>query len=406
MRSILSFFLVVCCALIAKASGLTSVERFGKNPGNLRMYYFAPADSTSQEQKPLLIVLHGCSQTANIAAQQTGWNKLAAHYGFFVLYPEQKQLNNPSFCFDWFRPDDITRGSGEAASIKEMLQWMQKRFHIDSTKVFIAGLSAGAAMAVVMMADYPSSFNAGAVFAGGPYMSATDAFTAMRSMTGFIVKSSKQWGELVRKQNPSFKEEYPRIIIFHGTKDAIVDPRNSKELIKQWTNLHHIDTLPDEKIEKFAGDPSVTKYIYENENGEQPVIYFEAKGIGHSLMIDTGKCRNEGGKDEPFTTIGNFHSTYWTAVEFGLVPRPGIVTKFTYLHDSLLVVCLTTGEKNSAYTWSVPQGCIIAEGQGTPSAVVRWKNGLKIGTISVTESEAGGCNYYYETEVTLPKEGK
>src|ERR1051325_2307476 len=406
MKSLFPVILFLYCAYLSTASELTPVERFGKNTGNLRMLYFAPPDSISQEQKPLLVVLHGCSQTANIAAQQTGWNKLAEHYGFFVLYPEQKQLNNPSFCFDWFRPDDITRGSGEAASIKEMMEWMQKKFRIDSTKIFVAGLSAGAAMAVVMMADYPSSFNAGAVFAGGPYMSATDAFSAMRSMTGFIVKSSKQWGELVRKQNPAYKGEYPRIIIFHGTKDLIVDPRNSKELIKQWTNLHHTDTIPDERTERFAGDPTLTKYVYKNESGEEPVIFFEAKGIGHSLMIDTGKCRDKGGKEEPFTTVGAFHSTYWTAVEFGLAPRPGIVTKFTYLHDSLMVVCLTIGEKNSVYQWNVPQGCVITDGQGSSSLTVKWKSGLRNGTISVMATDPDGCGYHYEAEVTLPKQNK
>ncbi|HRD39234.1 MAG TPA: PHB depolymerase family esterase, partial [Bacteroidia bacterium] len=140
---------------------------FGTNPGNLSLFYYIP--KSARPNAPLVLVLHGCSQGANAVAELTGWNKLADDYGFCVAYPQQHFPNNPSHCFNWFKKNEIERGNGECESIKQMVEYMQKKFSISKDSVFVTGLSAGAAMSVVMIATQPAIFKAAAIFAGGPY---------------------------------------------------------------------------------------------------------------------------------------------------------------------------------------------------------------------------------------------
>src|SRR2546430_12343739 len=100
-------------------SPLTEVS-FAPNPGNLRMFqYLPPGVGTGAA---LVVILHGCGQTAAGYDQGAGWSQLADQLGFAVLAAEQKAVNNPNTCFDWFNPQDITRGEGEAASIARMIQ--------------------------------------------------------------------------------------------------------------------------------------------------------------------------------------------------------------------------------------------------------------------------------------------
>ena len=130
------------------AQELTPIENFGANPGNLKMYVHIPAVQT--QTMPLVVVLHGCSQNAGMVAKQTGWNQLADEYGFAVLYAQQKMSNNMGNCFCWYNPGDVDKGKGENASITAMIDYLKQHYSIDSNRVFITGLSAGAAMAVSM----------------------------------------------------------------------------------------------------------------------------------------------------------------------------------------------------------------------------------------------------------------
>jgi poly(hydroxyalkanoate) depolymerase family esterase len=117
----------------------------------------------------LVIALHGCTRTADEYNHGTGWSSLADSLGFAVVYPQQEPANNPKNCFSWFLPGDIARGHGEALSIREMVDYAIAKFAADHRKVFVTGLSAGGAMASVMLATYPEVFAGGAIIAGLPY---------------------------------------------------------------------------------------------------------------------------------------------------------------------------------------------------------------------------------------------
>src|SRR5437016_3403175 len=128
---------------------LTEVKAFGSNPGALRMWIYVPK---SLEPSPALaVVLHGCTQSAAGYVHGAGWAPLADEHGFVILAPEQQQANNPKFCFTWFQPGDTARGEGEALSIKQMIDRATYDYKVDRSRIFVTGLSAGGAMASVML---------------------------------------------------------------------------------------------------------------------------------------------------------------------------------------------------------------------------------------------------------------
>jgi len=148
-------------------SRLAETVDFGANPGALRMFSFVPNDM--REPCALVVVLHGCTQTAAGYDMGAGWSMLAERYGFALLMPEQQPANNPNTCFNWFLPEDTTRDQGEAASIRQMIRHMARNANIDGKRIFVTGLSAGGAMTSVMLATYPEIFAGGAIIAGLPY---------------------------------------------------------------------------------------------------------------------------------------------------------------------------------------------------------------------------------------------
>ena len=148
---------------------------------------------------PLVVVLHGCTQSAAAFDRACGWSDLATRLGFALLLPEQRRANNSKRCFNWFAAGDTRRDAGEALSIRRMVDQMLTGHVLDPRRVYIAGLSAGGAMVAAMLATYPEVFAGGAIIGGVPYGAATSARQACPAMAGWLNnRPIGGWGNAVR----------------------------------------------------------------------------------------------------------------------------------------------------------------------------------------------------------------
>jgi len=385
---ILSLLLVVNTSL--QGQSINQVSDFGTNPGSLNMYTYIPTGINSNA--PVVIAMHGCGQTANVYAQQTGWNKLADRHKFYVVYPEQISANNSTNCFNWFDGIDQSKSQGEALSIKEMVDYMITNYTIDSSSIYVTGLSAGAGMSAVMLATYPEIFDKGAFMAGVPYKAATSSFFALSAMNGAIIKTATQWGDLVRAENPTYAGEMPKVAIFHGTFDFTVNINNTAQLIKQWTNVNNADQTVDSTFSSFDGNSNVEKTVYTDNSANEVVVYYKVSGMGHAIALDTGACPRQGGATGTYASEEDFHSTYWAADFFDLITLPYIITGASpVVVNAINMIYSVPNTSGSSYNWSVPEGASITSGQGSSTITVDF--GINNGLIKVVETNSDNCIY-------------
>jgi len=316
----------------ADSDRLVEVTGFGANPGNLRMLAHVPADLPPGA--PLVVALHGCTQTAAGYDTGTGWSALADRYGFAVLLPEQKRENNANLCFTWFEPGDTTSGQGEAESIREMVERMVADHGLDRRRVYVTGLSAGGAMTAVLLATHPDVFAGGAILAGLPHGAASNVQEAFEAMFQCPERPATDWGDRVRAAS-AHRGPWPRVSIWHGGADTTVTPRNADELVKQWTNVHGLPTAPT--LEE-AG-PGHVRRVWHDADGEPVVEQYAIAGMAHGVPLHPGEGPGEGeercGVAGPHMLDVGLSSTHRIAASWVLVParRP----EFTAPRERLAV---------------------------------------------------------------------
>ena len=302
----------VLSALPAHAAGsLTQIASFGTNPGNIQMYEYVPANLTAG--RPLVVVLHGCTQSAADMDEETGWTKWADQMGFALLFPQQQAANNGSKCWNFFVKGDNQRGSGEPLSIKQGIDWAVAHHAIDTRRVFVTGLSAGAAMTNVMLAVYPEVFAAGAQLAGVPFKCATTVGSSLMCNAGTVNKTPVQWGNLVRGAT-NWTGPWPRVSVWHGTSDLTVSATNLAETMEQWTNVHGVDQTAD-TADTVAGYPHK---VYRSGAGTAVVETFSITGMGHGQPVDPGTGSTQCGSATGYNLDANVCASYHIARWFGL----------------------------------------------------------------------------------------
>jgi len=294
-------------------SRLTEVTGFGSNPGNLRILTYVPPGAAPSPA--LVVVLHGCTQTAAGYDHGSGWSTLADRYGFALLFPEQQEANNPKRCFNWFQLGDIQRDRGEAHSIRQMIERMIRDHGIDRRRVFITGLSAGGAMTSTMLAAYPEVFAAGAIIAGLPYQCATSVPEAFECMFQGQTRSAREWGDLVRSASPH-RGPWPRVSVWHGSADATVKPMNAGEIIKQWTDVHGLPSSPN-RHDMVDGYP---RRVWSNPAGEDVIEEYVITGMAHGTPLAVGG-ENGYGVAGPFLLDAGISSSYHIAKFWGLTQK-------------------------------------------------------------------------------------
>ena len=294
-------------------AALTKVTSFGSNPGGLAMYEYVPVGLASG--RPLVLVLHGCTQTA-ANMENAGWNKLADQHDFAVVYPEQQTANNPVRCFNWAGEygdtANLVRGQGENQSIISMIDAAVAAHGSDPTKVYIVGFSAGGAFAAVMLATYPDRFAGGAIMSGLPYRCATSVSAAYSCQSPGVTRTAAQWGDLVRTAH-AHPGPRPPIQIWHGASDTTVVPANEAELIKQWTNVLGTDDTADET--ETIGQTTRTAY----KAGSVVVVEaFKITGMNHATAIGSNGLSVCPATAGPYFDDKGICSTVRAASFFGL----------------------------------------------------------------------------------------
>ena len=380
-------------------TGWQAVSVFGTNPGNLNMYSYVPTGISGSA--PLVVVMHGCTQNATTVATQSGWNTLADRHKFYVMYPEQKSANNSSTCFNWFLSGDQNRNQGEAGSIKQMVDYMKLHYNIDTTQIFATGLSAGACMTNVMLACYPDVFKAGAPMAGAPYKAGSSA------LYGYTTTVTPQaWGDSVKTGYPTYTGTYPKVAVFQGSSDPVVNPQNEVEIMKQWTNIHGTDQTADATLTSFNGNPYVTKNTYNDNSGNEVVETYTLTGMGHAIALDTGNCYQQCGKTGTYALEVYFSSTFWAANFFNILNNNAINISGPQVLLAGDVGCVpatysVSAVANTTYTWTAI-GLNILSGQGTNVITVCPSySGNVNASISVTETTSGCKNGPFNLDVTL-----
>lgn len=261
-------------------SRLTQLTDFGSNPGALQGHIYVPEALAAGGA--LVVVLHGCTQAAASYDTGSGWSDMADRHGFAVLFPEQQRQNNPNLCFNWFSPEDSRRGSGEALSIRQMIASVVGTYAIDPSRVFVTGLSAGGAMASVMLATYPEVFAGGAIIAGLPYGCASTVAQAFDRMRGHDLPGEAQLAAVVRGAS-SHPGPWPLISIWHGSADATVSPVNAGAILGQWRALHGAKADPT-RVDAVDG---YLHRVWCDADGREVIEDYGITGMGHGTPLCT-----------------------------------------------------------------------------------------------------------------------
>jgi poly(hydroxyalkanoate) depolymerase family esterase len=220
-------------------------------------------------------MLHGCTQNPVDFAAGTRMNMFAEGKTFLVVYPEQVPSANNSKCWNWFQPTDQQRSMGEPSLIAGITRQIMNSHHIDSNQVYVAGMSAGGAMAAIMAATYPDLYAAVGVHSGIAYRIAHDVrsgFATMRRGTG----------QPVRQLTTAIP-----LIVFHGDRDTIVSPVNTNHLIDQWlraTSHERDKSAESTKVERrqVAGGRAYTRSIYHDASGHVIAEKWLVHQAGHA----------------------------------------------------------------------------------------------------------------------------
>jgi poly(hydroxyalkanoate) depolymerase family esterase len=297
----------------AGASRLRELHDFGPNHGKLDAWFFAPPQGS--QPRPLVVVLHGCTQTAQGYDNGSGWSELAETHDFAVLFPEQRRSNNANLCFNWFEPADTRRGSGEASTIAQMIDTMIARHGVDPERVFITGLSAGGAMTSAMLAAYPEKFAGGAILAGLPHGAAAsvhEAFQQMRTHTPTHRTTGRSIGEA-----SAHRGGWPTVSIWHGTADSVVHQSNADAIVRQWREVHGLPEAPSEAA-LVDGHP---RRAWRDEVGKLLIEEYRVTGMGHGTPLATsGECGC--GEAGAFMLEAGISSTLHSARTWGLLGEP------------------------------------------------------------------------------------
>ncbi len=227
----------------------------------------------SDKPLPLVVMLHGCTQNPDDFALGTGMNEAALAQGFIVLYPAQTQNANASRCWNWFMRSHQQRDIGEPALLANMTRDVMTKYNVDPERVYVAGLSAGGAMAAILGDTYPDLFAAVGVHSGLATGSAKDVQSAFG-----VMNSGVSAGRSAGVGVDDFAPQTPPTIVFHGDQDTTVNPANGARVAA----VSAAETALETERGQSENGRSFTKNIYSKKNGHVSAEHWVVHGAGHA----------------------------------------------------------------------------------------------------------------------------
>lgn len=263
--------------------GSFEAHEFSNDAGSRAYKVYVPAGKFDAP-RAMIVMLHGCTQSADDFAAGTQMNRFADEHGFLVVYPEQTAQANTSKCWNWFKPQDQLRDAGEPSLIADIVREVARRHDADPRRIFVAGLSAGAAMAVVLGETYPELFAGVGAHSGLPYGSAHDIPSALAAMKGG--RSGMPGLKNVSTPRRKALQAVP-IIVFHGDRDHTVQQTNGAHIVQHAKDAHgaqagdaglHVST----QAGVASGGRSFSRTVHTDTDGQVRIESWTLHGMGHA----------------------------------------------------------------------------------------------------------------------------
>jgi poly(hydroxyalkanoate) depolymerase family esterase len=254
-------------------SGQFLANSFRNHAGSRTYKLYVPSQYRGQPL-PLIVMLHGCTQSPDDFAAGTRMNLRAEEYNCFVAYPEQAASANVSKCWNWFRPGDQTRGQGEPALIAGLTRQVMTDYSVDEERVYAAGLSAGGAAAAVLAATYPDLYAAIGVHSGLACGAASDVASAFAAM--------RQSGPTAKRRSGGGYSRIVPAIVFHGDQDTTVHPNNADQVIAQLKELLETDVEATVERGRVPGGHAYTRTVHRDSADHAIFEQWVIRGAGHA----------------------------------------------------------------------------------------------------------------------------
>jgi poly(hydroxyalkanoate) depolymerase family esterase len=279
--------------------------------GSLQYQGYVPSSYTPGTAVPLVVALHGCTQTADVFRQLTKWDQLAEAKGFIVVFPQQSSSNNNLECWNFFQTADMKRDAGEPSLIAGITKWVQSQYSVDPKRTYVNGLSAGGAMTSVMAATYPDLYAAAGIGSGCEY-------AAGAACAGYQGIDPASAGQQAYAAMGSHARPMP-VIVFQGDKDTTVPPVNAQQIVQQWEVTNDLaddgvanGSIPTQPMSstpsQVRGGRAYTVSTYADGHKAEMMQYWLIAGMGHAW---SGGCSCESysdpsGPDETAAMYGFF----------------------------------------------------------------------------------------------------
>jgi len=275
----------------ARAASLQPVASWGASgvPSYISMFIYVPDRPAANP--PILVVGHFCGGSASAVfgqAQGGGLVAAADRYGFIMIFPQTTHAATSANCWDVGSKQSLTHdGGGDTQAIAQMVKYTVSTYKANANRVYATGDSSGAMLTQALLAVYPDVFKAGASFAGVPAGCWSDGWTPASNWGGICasggdIMTAPQWGDLVRGMDPAYTGHRPRVQLFHGDADAIINYKNFGEAIKEWTNVLGLATNPTSNTTGLTlGTHQATRQQWKNSCGYVVLDAFTSLGGDH-----------------------------------------------------------------------------------------------------------------------------